>query len=157
MANIDNYINEIVVPSGNDTITNHLVDTVSGYVASSALAAVAFSGDYDDLINTPSGGGGSGIKVYYIQLSGTWINGGPYTLDWAPSPAVDGSGEYYIKSTDYCIVFPGGDAEHTSTTTFFQYGLFLNSVNADGTVTFAADAKPSSTAVINATLMVIRP
>ena len=32
MANIEKYIDNITVPSGNDTVTNYLVDTVSGYL-----------------------------------------------------------------------------------------------------------------------------
>lgn len=37
MANIEKYIDNITVPSGNDTVTNHLVDTVSGYIKGSQV------------------------------------------------------------------------------------------------------------------------
>ena len=115
-----------------------------------------------------NGIGGSGILIYPIDLSGTWTGtASPWTIDWAPDPAQDDKGNYYIAMTDWGLTFPGAtiyDSEtgvmtssaYDNAANYYRYGVRLQSINDDGSVTFASDKQPVNNSThIYLTLIVI--
>jgi len=70
------------------------------------LATVAFSGDYDDLINTPAGGGGGGIEVIATAVDLTALANRHYAVDTTAArvitlPALPSDGDIVAVSDSW--------------------------------------------------------
>lgn len=104
---VNGLISAIVVPTKTSDLTNDGSTGTSTYVETSALGAVAFSNDYDDLDNLPT------IPSYSDFIGATASTAGAHGL--VPAPAAGDQDKYLKGDGTWATVQSGGG----SVTTFY--------------------------------------